>query len=162
VTSGGEQKAVSRENSERDGMIRSIAICLLITALLPTVYLADAQQPVKKFQRIAVLSPGAAPRPVGEALRHGLREFGYIDGQNAVFAYRDADCNVERLPQLASELVKLRRNVISDPIWAQRSQDGAAGVCRQDPRGRKPADLPVQQATKFEFVINLNAANRLI
>jgi hypothetical protein len=90
-----------------------------------------------KISRLAVLY-------VGEALRHGLREFEYIDGQNAVFAYRYADCNVERLPQLASELVKLRRNVISDPVWAQRSQDGAAGVCRQDPRGRKPADLPVQ------------------
>ena len=79
-------------------MMRSIAFCLLITALLPTASLALAQQPLKKTQHIAVLSPGTAPRPVVEALRHGLREFGYIEGQNVVFDYRYADWKSERLP----------------------------------------------------------------
>jgi putative ABC transport system substrate-binding protein len=93
-------------------MFRRIALCLLITALLPTASLAQAQQPLKKTQRIAVLSPGTAPRPVVEALRHGLREFGYIEGQNVVFDYRYADWKSERLPQLAAELVRLKPNII--------------------------------------------------
>jgi putative tryptophan/tyrosine transport system substrate-binding protein len=86
--------------------------CVVAVAFALSGAEVEAQQPVKKFQRIAVLSPGSAPRPVVEALRHGLREFGYIDGQNVVFDYRYAEWNVERLPQLASELVKLKPDII--------------------------------------------------
>jgi Fe2+ transport system protein FeoA len=65
-------------------MIRSIATCLLIVALLPAVRLAQAQQHAKRVYRIAVLSPATRPRPVIDALRQRLRELGYTENQNVV------------------------------------------------------------------------------
>ena len=46
------------------------------------------------------------------ALRDGLRNLGYIEGQNLTFEYRSADGRAERFPQLANELVRARVDVI--------------------------------------------------
>ena len=91
-------------------MTRRIAICFLATTLLPTVYL-EAQQG-KRVHRIAILSPATRPRPVIDAFRQRLRELGYTENQNVAFEDRYAEFKVERLPQLASELVKLKPDVI--------------------------------------------------
>jgi putative ABC transport system substrate-binding protein len=91
-------------------MIRRIAICFLATALLPTVYL-EAQQ-AKQMYRIAILSPATRPRPVIDAFRQRMRELGYTENQNVAFEDRYAEFKVERLPELASELVKLKPDVI--------------------------------------------------
>ena len=40
-------------------------------------------------------------------LREGLRELGYVEGQNIAFEFRSAEGNTERLPALAAELVRL-------------------------------------------------------
>jgi putative ABC transport system substrate-binding protein len=50
-----------------------------------------------------------------EAFLHGMRDFGYIDGDNFEFAPRFADGYIERLPTLAQELVQLRPSVILAP-----------------------------------------------
>jgi putative ABC transport system substrate-binding protein len=47
-----------------------------------------------------------------EALRQGLRELGYVEGQNIVIEYRSADGHVERFPSLAAELVRLNVDLI--------------------------------------------------
>jgi len=63
---------------------------------------------------IGVLSPiseAAAVRNV-EAFRAGLRDLGYVEGRNFRLEIRYADGVIERLPQLASELVKLNPDVI--------------------------------------------------
>jgi putative tryptophan/tyrosine transport system substrate-binding protein len=45
-------------------------------------------------------------------LREGFRELGYVEGQNITFEFRSAEGKLERLPELASELVRLKVDVI--------------------------------------------------
>jgi len=76
---------------------------------------AQAQQ-AGKVPRIGFLffgSPG--PSPELAAFRQGLRELGYIEGQNIPIEYRFASGRVERLPELAAELVRLKVDVIVTP-----------------------------------------------
>jgi ABC-type uncharacterized transport system substrate-binding protein len=47
-----------------------------------------------------------------DALRQGLRELGYVEGQNIIIERRSADARIERLPALAAELVDLKVDVI--------------------------------------------------
>ena len=73
---------------------------------------ARAQQP-KKIPRIGVLYPGSpGPSPLLDAFRQGLRELGYVEGQNVALEYRYADAQPERLRDLAAELVHLKVDVI--------------------------------------------------
>ena len=71
----------------------------------------DAQQ-TKKVPRMGLLRAGAASDPSVEAFWQGLRELGYIEGKNIVIEYRFAEDNLERLPELAAELVRLKVDVI--------------------------------------------------
>ena len=71
-------------------------------------------QPTKKVFRIGLLS-GARPSPMPptiEAFRQGLRELGYIEGQNISVEYRFAEGKEERYAILAAELVNLGVDVI--------------------------------------------------
>src|SRR5262245_47132996 len=75
--------------------------------------IAEAQQP-GKIPRIGYLS---ALDPAGEsarseAIRLALRERGYIEGQNIAIEYRYAEGKLERTPELAAELVRLKVDVI--------------------------------------------------
>jgi putative tryptophan/tyrosine transport system substrate-binding protein len=78
-------------------------------AVLIAPLAAGAQQP-GKVARIGRLEQGSSG--TDEAFRQGLRELGYVDGQNVVIEYRYADGRAERLPDLAAELVSLRVDVI--------------------------------------------------
>src|SRR5215467_6458177 len=75
----------------------------------------EAQQPAK-VHRIGFLSsyPASDPRiTLGrEALRQGLRDLGYDDGQNITIEYRYSDGRSERLVQLAQELVRLNVEIL--------------------------------------------------
>jgi putative ABC transport system substrate-binding protein len=70
------------------------------------------QQP--KIARIGFLgsSPPARVETHVQAFRQGLRELGYVEGQNVVIEYRYAEGKFERLPTLADELVRLNVDVI--------------------------------------------------
>jgi putative tryptophan/tyrosine transport system substrate-binding protein len=69
-----------------------------------------AQGPTMRL--IGVLSPESAIKSEVEGLRVGLRELGYVEGQNVRFEYRWANGRFERLPDLAAELIRLKPDVI--------------------------------------------------
>jgi putative tryptophan/tyrosine transport system substrate-binding protein len=94
-------------------MIKKTFVSLLTTFLLATISLAEAQ-PAKKVFRIGLLS-GNRPSPMPsniEAFRQGLRELGYVEGQNISVEYRFAEGKEERYAILAAELVNLGVDVI--------------------------------------------------
>jgi putative ABC transport system substrate-binding protein len=94
-------------------MIRRIVLCLLVTIVLLSVDLAEAQQ-VKKVPQIGYLltnSRSESNRNVDE-FRRGLRDLGYVEGRNVVIQYRSAEGKLDRLPDLAVELVRLKVDVI--------------------------------------------------
>jgi len=83
---------------------------LLLALCLP----AEAQQPAKKVPVIGTLhadSPSST-EPSFEAFRQGLRQLGYIVGQNILIEYRFAEGQRDRLADLAAELVRLKVDVI--------------------------------------------------
>jgi len=94
-------------------MNKKIFICPLLTVFLITGSLAEAQQP-KKVPRIGYLGATSASSESlrHEAFRQGLREVGYIEGQNITIEYRYAEGKLDRLPALAAELVALKVDVI--------------------------------------------------
>jgi putative tryptophan/tyrosine transport system substrate-binding protein len=84
------------------------ALCAMLFALSVHV---EAQQ-AKKVPRIGVLWPTAPPDPFFDAFKQGLRELGYVQGQNIAFDERWAEGKLERLPVLAAELVRVGVDVI--------------------------------------------------
>jgi ABC-type uncharacterized transport system substrate-binding protein len=91
------------------GLIGTLALGLLVGSLA-----ADAQPPAPVY-RIGRLSSGHPPLgadPNAEAFRQGLRDLGWIEGQNIAFEHRYAEEQAVRLPALAAELVQLPVHVI--------------------------------------------------
>src|SRR5919198_930598 len=73
--------------------------------------LARAQQ--SKTARIGALYVGTADaESFKKGLREGLRERGLVEGQNIAFEFRSAEGQLDRLPELAAELVRLNVDVI--------------------------------------------------
>jgi putative tryptophan/tyrosine transport system substrate-binding protein len=98
--------------------------CLLATAVT-----VEAQQPANVF-RIGILGTYPPTTPefahLWEAFVQGLRELGYIEGQNLVVERRFMEGKAERLPELAAELVRLNVRVIvaggqPPPVAAKRA-----------------------------------------
>ena len=75
---------------------------------------AEAQHQPKKVIRIGYLSntDPARESPRAEAIRRALRDLGYIEGQNIAIEYRYAEGKRDRYPELASELVRLKVDII--------------------------------------------------
>jgi putative ABC transport system substrate-binding protein len=101
-------------------IVMHLALCSMLFALSfsgATLFAlcvsAEVKQP-KKVPRIGYLS---ANEPTGESfrsegIRQALRALGYIEGQNITIEYRYAEGNIDRLPQLAAELVRLKIDII--------------------------------------------------
>ena len=94
-------------------MERRTFICSALGGLLAGPLIAPAQ-PAGKLARIGFLNNGdpIVSSASAEAFRRGLRELGWIEGQNITIEYRWADGNMDRHPALALELVKLPVDMI--------------------------------------------------
>jgi hypothetical protein len=104
------QPAVRREVEMNKLKLGSFAVCAMLFALwLP----AEAQQS-KKVPRIGYLSSVDATTdfPRSEGIRLALREIGYIEGQNIVIERRYGEGKPDQAPQIASELVRLKVDLI--------------------------------------------------
>jgi putative ABC transport system substrate-binding protein len=84
---------------------------LLLLALLLAPTASEAQQVAKPW-RLGWLSGGFERPDLERVFRVRLRELGYVDVQNLVIEYRYAEGKFERLPALATELVRLRVDLI--------------------------------------------------
>ena len=92
--------------SRRTFLIASIAVTVAPFAAL-------AQPPVKiwRIGYLGPVSPSTGARLL-ESFRQGLRELGYVEGQNILIDYRWADGRPDRFPALAAELTQLRVDAI--------------------------------------------------
>jgi putative tryptophan/tyrosine transport system substrate-binding protein len=84
-----------------------LALSLVGTVLFALSFPSEAQQP-KKVGILTLTSDD----PMVVMLRQGLRELGYVEGQNIVIEHRFAEGKVDRLPDLAAELVHMNVDVI--------------------------------------------------
>jgi putative ABC transport system substrate-binding protein len=91
---------------------RFFAVALALGTLTPA--LIGETQPARKVYRIGVLETTSQDQNAANvaALRQGLRDLGYVEGQNLVMEYRSADGRLERFPELAAELVRQRVELI--------------------------------------------------
>jgi putative tryptophan/tyrosine transport system substrate-binding protein len=94
-------------------MSRHIFWMPLCALLLTLDVLVDAQQP-KKILRVGYLAAisAAADAPRLEAFRQGLRDLGYIEGQNILIEYHHEGGGFERLPELVAALVGHKPDVL--------------------------------------------------
>ena len=124
-------------------------LVLVVTLMLDLLAapLAAQTQPVGKVYRIGLLyaSTGFDPNadPTERALVDGLREHGYVLGQNLVIELRSAYGKRERLPELAVELVRIPVDLILVPGVTQARAAKQATAAIPIVFGALPAD-PVQ------------------
>ncbi len=107
------------------------AVSLLGWLAVLMVPAAVSAQPPRQVARVGILKSGAAKDARVDYFRDGLRELGYIEGQNLGITYRWADGRQERLPELAAELVASHVDVIvavGASAWAAKQQTSTVPI----------------------------------
>ena len=115
------------------GMKKAAVLSILLVAVqLAVAVIAEAQQP-RKVSRIGYLSNAdpATDSDRAEGIRLALRERGYIEGQNIAIEYRFAEGKVDRAPELAAELVRLKVDIIvvaAGDQWIQAAKNATKTI----------------------------------
>ena len=92
----------------------AVGVIVTLTLSLLAAPLTVPAQPRRTVPRIGILNPGplTEPNPFWEPFRQGLRDLGYVEGQNIRIEYRSGESQDERLLALATELVQLPVDVL--------------------------------------------------
>ena len=146
---------------------RREAITLLGGAAVAWPLAARAQAKVYAIGILGDRSTGTEPGELWRRLLNGLRELGYVEGQNLHIDYRSADGQGERFPELVAELVRNRVNLIvtrgtpaaraakaandRHPTGPPRAGHGAAGR-RRVPGWRGPAAMSPARRTRVSIL----------
>jgi putative ABC transport system substrate-binding protein len=106
-------------------MRRRQFIKLLGGAAAASPLAAHAQQGGRKYV-IGRFSAGSAAEPTNNDFTEALRELGWVEGENVIFERRYAENQLERLPELAADLVGLKVDLIAAggtlaPLTAKRA-----------------------------------------
>jgi len=114
-----------------------------------TVRAANAQQQSAKVYRIGFLGTTSASEYASnvDAWRAGLHDLGYVEGKNIVIEFRWADGNLDRLPALAAELVRLKVDVLVTHAEGTRAAKQAT------------ASIPIVMAVTSDAIGNGFVAN---
>jgi putative ABC transport system substrate-binding protein len=88
---------------------------VLFSLALVGSWSAGAQAQTSQPPQLGVLNPYAPPEPGFQAFMDGLQKLGFVEGKDFTLRIRWAEGRLERLPQLAGELVTYRPNVIFAP-----------------------------------------------
>jgi putative ABC transport system substrate-binding protein len=98
------------------GKLKLLRLLTCVLAFTLCSAAARAQQSAGKVLRIGFLTDASASDPVTvlrlDLFRQGLRNLGYVEGKNINIEYRYADGKLERLPELAEELVRLKVDIL--------------------------------------------------
>ena len=95
-----------------DQLKRRDVIALVGAAATAWPLAARAQHPAKLSVIGALVIGNTDPEQFWREFRQGLRDLGYVEGQNIRFEFRSAQGDARRLPELAAELVRLKVDVI--------------------------------------------------
>jgi ABC-type uncharacterized transport system substrate-binding protein len=104
---------IKNEKKQKKFMKKKITGLVICALLLALCFSARAEQP-GRVPRIGILPPGPISERVHlwEAFRQGLRDLGYVEGQNITLVFPSGEVKPERLPNLAADLVSLKVDVI--------------------------------------------------
>jgi len=109
TVSSGQEAVGSKKSQGRKSMEKRV-FCLVLAAMFIALSFPAQGQQGTKIPQIGFLSNSSGRRV--QHLREDMRELGYVDGQNIVIVKRAARRKIGRLPELATELVNLKVDII--------------------------------------------------
>ena len=103
--------SISGNRKSRIQNLKSVGSVAVVVTLAMCWAVAEAQQP-GRIPTIGMLYPDAKPGVCPDGFRQGMRELGYVDGQNIVIKFHSGESNSERFREVAADVVRSTPDVI--------------------------------------------------